>query len=307
MERLSNTSESLEEKTDLMTSHSDAILQNVTEITESINGVTNVAGEQAADIEKSMNEVEGLSDIAVQNAKTSQNLSQASNQISSASDHGNKVLDGLYAVTKESEVAFAEIFDSIEKIKNSTVKIGEASNMIESIAAQTNLLSLNASIEAARAGEMGRGFAVVADEIRKLSDESTESVNEINKMLDELQENVDYANNQSENVKKAVEKQVHGVEDTRSSYKEIADNLTVINDEIHNLSQVSGSMTDSCKTVSHSMEHIASSAEENAATTEETNAAIEEVLSMTEQITSGSGEIKEKADELQEIVKLYRL
>ena len=205
------------------------------------------------------------------------------------------------------EEAFSEIFDSIDKIRNSTGKIAEASNMIESIASQTNLLSLNASIEAARAGEMGKGFAVVADEIRKLSDESTESVNEINRMLEELQENVEFAGNQSQNVKEAVEKQVRGVEDTRVSYKDIADNLVTINEEIENLSHVSKSMTNSCESVGASMESLASSAEENAASTEETNASIEEVLSMMEQINQGAKDLKSRSDDLESIVKAYQL
>ena len=307
VENLGRSTTSLEDMSSTMFENSDAILKNVTEVTAAINNITEVAGEQAADVESSMHELEGLKEIATQNSKTSDNLSEASAKISVASKEGNQVLDGLYNITKESEHAFKEIFDSIEQIKFSTVKIGEASSMIENIAAQTNLLSLNASIEAARAGEMGRGFAVVADEIRKLSDESTSSVNEINHMLQELEINVDNATRQSENVQEAVKKQVLGVEDTRSSYDSISENLQVINSEIVSLAEVSKSMTDSCKTVGFAMEHLASAAEENAAATEETNASIEEVLAMTEKISSGSKDIKDNADELNQLMKRYRI
>ena len=307
MMRMSESATSLEEKTEIMQSNSDVILHNVSDIAEAVNNVSAIAGEQATDIENSMKEVMGLKNIAGMNLKSSDSLSAASTQIFDASNRGNEVLDKLYAVTKESETAFGEIFESIDKIQLSTSKIEEASNMIESIAAQTNLLSLNASIEAARAGEMGKGFAVVADEIRKLSDESTESVNEINRMLDELKENVDHATRQSGNVKETVEKQVLGVEDTRTSYREIAKNLDLINSEIENLSHVSKSMSDSCENVTESMERLSSSAEENAAATEETNASIEEVLSMTEQIAEGAGDIKIRSADLHKIVQLYSI
>ncbi len=307
MEVLNDTTKELAETTSTVSTHSETIVRNVQEITQAINGVAQNAGDQAGEVEAASNEVENLQDIIVRNDETTRNLEKASEQISQASAAGNKVVSDLYEVTSESEKAFDKIFDAIVKIKESTAHIGEASGMIESIASQTSLLSLNASIEAARAGEMGRGFAVVAEEIRKLSDESASSVNEINEMLKELQNNVEIATSMSDSVKVAVEKQVKGVNDTQSSYEEITNSLEIIDNEIKGLGAVSKSMTESCSNVTMAMEGLSAAAQENAASAEETNAGIEEVLAMVQEIADGSSAINELSDDLAVRVATYKL
>jgi methyl-accepting chemotaxis protein len=79
--------------------------------------------------------------------------------------------------------------------------------LIKNIADQTKMLGLNAAIEAARAGDAGRGFGVVAEEIRKLSDESRQTVNQIRDFSEQIREKVAGAQKLSQITLKASEEQ----------------------------------------------------------------------------------------------------
>lgn len=162
-----------------------------------------------------------VNDNAYDNSATGEQLSASMEQSSTSSDSINKDIGNIEARTfdirekaitgvhlsksimdrakqlKEStEIASNRtklIYDSVKKETETAIeksksvsKINDLTNTIMDIAAQTNLLSLNASIEAARAGEAGRGFSVVANEIRNLSEQSANTVSNITEIVESV-------------------------------------------------------------------------------------------------------------------------
>ena len=107
---------------------------------------------------------------------SSEEMSSISQQISKGAQNQTEQLSGAINDVQNIKNQFSE------KLKNITI----ASELIEAISSQVNMLSLNASIEAARAGEYGRGFSVVADNIRRLADDTKSSVEKVTSIINDL-------------------------------------------------------------------------------------------------------------------------
>ena len=120
-----------------------------------------------------------------------ENTSQAVNlaaTVDSAASTGLEVVQQTWQSMNSVAESVESTLTGIGELERSSASIGEMLSLIEDIADQTNLLSLNAAIEAARAGEAGRGFAVVADEVRSLAEKTTKSTKEIDLIVGKIQQ-----------------------------------------------------------------------------------------------------------------------
>ncbi len=156
----------------------------------------------------------------------SENLNENLNAIAKTVEH----LANSAANINENELALHKDINAVSELLHQINKIAE---FITTVANQSNMLGLNASIEAARAGDAGKGFSVVADEIRKLSNQSKETVAKIRKLTDEIMDSIQKVNIKSAESLQASEEQAAASEEISASIED----LSAMTDELLSISK----------------------------------------------------------------------
>jgi len=200
---------------------SDVLLHNV----DTLNKNSNTA---AASLEETAAALEEMTSNISQNTENVLQMTSISSNVTKSANEGEKL-------AKETTQAMSDIDDEVKAINEAIV-------IIDQIAFQTNILSLNAAVEAATAGEAGKGFAVVAQEVRNLAARSADAANEIKTLVLNATEKADKGKNiavamidgysvLNENITKTIEL-ISGVE---SASKEQLEGIYQINDAINSL------------------------------------------------------------------------
>lgn len=299
-EQVAASSEELTATTQQSTVSSEEVSRTIGEISKS-------AYDQAKTTEEGSKNVEILGQTIEADLHYLKELNNASQKVTEVVQEGLHDMDLLSNITKESNAASKEIYDVIIKTNDSTKKIGQASNVIGSIAGQTNLLALNAAIEAARAGEAGKGFAVVAEEIRKLAEQSSASTKSIDSIISELQGNAEAAVATMGKVTAISEEQTRSVVNSKEKFMDITRAMQEATAAVENLN-VSGREMEKIKNVVMDvLQSLSAVAQQNSASTQTVTASIEEQTAAMEEIANASEGLSGLAQHLQTLIKKFTI
>ncbi|MFV0562505.1 methyl-accepting chemotaxis protein [Malaciobacter mytili] len=205
--------------------------QNAHTLTKNMNEIANAANSQAASLEETAASLEEITSNIRNNTETTVKMA----------DYGEKV---KHSVTVGQQLANSTA-KSMEEINEQTTAINEAITVIDQIAFQTNILSLNAAVEAATAGEAGKGFSVVAQEVRNLAARSAEAAKEIKELVERAQVKANEGKNIATNMiegynllNKNISKTIELIENVTVASKEQSTGMVQINDTVNNLDKI---------------------------------------------------------------------
>ena len=243
-----------------------------------------------------MEKVNAATEEVGNNYELAGQLDNGFNNVKEAVEKGNEEAKSTIASVKSTVgAAHKTTSELLTQMKKITDILGE----INSIAAQTNLLSLNASIEAARAGEHGKGFAVVADEIRALSEESAKSAGNIQNILKWLTDTTRQVDDEITQGTNAAAESVDTIDGLLEYFKNINNATEQASDIVKEEYSIIDNIKQSFGTIQEEMQTLVATSEENSATIEDISQTIVAQNNSIGNILSDIENISEVSEKLQ--------
>jgi methyl-accepting chemotaxis protein len=234
------------------------------------------------------------------------------------------VSDQTGGVTKEVDDGYVEIQSAIEQMNvigsaanqaasvigelyQHSDEIGKIVDVISEISNQTSLLSLNASIEAARAGEHGRGFAVVANEVKKLAEQTKQSVSTIVNLIQSIQQSSTVAVGSMQKNVTEINDGIGKMEHIGAAFESIRSSIRQVAAQIQEVSATTEQLSAGTEEISASIEDMVGVARDSAENSQTVAGSSEEQTAIMEDISASAQSLNKMMNELKDLIKVFKV
>ncbi len=277
------------------------------DVSRAVEEISKGAVSQAEEIQNASSEIVAMGEVIEEIVENVGNLTEASDAMSRAGNTSTETMLNLSQSNDRTASAIGNIGNQIRLTDESIKQISMATELITSIASQTNLLSLNASIESARAGEAGRGFAVVATEIQKLAVQSNDAAVEIQQIIGNLISESQRTMEEMREAEVLMREQQEKLNDTKEKFGEVSTGIDVSREGTQQIRVCADSCNSARASVIDVISNLSAISEENAASAEETTASMQELNATINLLSEEATKLKDISVTLNEEMKFFKM
>lgn len=290
-------------KTLLNTSRLTAV--SAGEIVTVSNDIADGASELSIVAEKSNSLTRELSGKLNEVIGANERMVHIAGEVRSYSDKGIIYSQEVIGKTNSTNELTLEMFEKVNGLRESTASIQKVLELLNNMAKQTNILSLNASIEAARAGSAGKGFMVISNEIRNLADQSKQSIEVVGRITENIQMDIDSAVDAIEKAYPVFKEQIHMVQETDHIFNRVSDHMGDYTKQLNRVTSYIIELQHVQINLNEAMLQVSATSQESAAATEQVAALSTEQLGTSKNLVNLSEDLEKLSEELGKSLSIF--
>ncbi len=297
--------ETIDQEMEQMVRFTEQVSTVSEQVGEAIDQVAQGSQEQASEVEASVLLTSELSEKINSIACIATNIGQQTGEVQRKTGEGSSTIQFLQErIEANSQIAGA-VANGFQDLVAKSQQINAIADAINSIATQTNLLSLNAAIEAARAGDAGKGFTVVAQEVGKLAEESAEATKNIKNIIEEIAQTLGMASEAVGKMGQISSRVEDALKETSNFFHGIEASVQNISQHINDLEITMQTANQTRDAVTQAIENISQVSEETAAIAQEVSASVQQQISSVGEVHVAVKEVYTSLNKLQDQLTVF--